>query len=74
MQLLIHLPDTLGKRFQQSVPVRKRSAFISHLLEKALPKESPLYLAALAAENDEFLNSDLALWDETSSDGLDGLQ
>lgn len=75
MQLLVHIPDTLVKRFHQAIPVRKRSAFIRQLLERALPEENDaLYQAALAAEQDEALNADLAIWDEASNDGLDQMK
>lgn len=71
MQLLLHLPDHLGKRFQQTIPVRKRSAYITALLEKSLPKENKALLkAAMAVEKDIALNDDLAIWDETASDSL----
>ena len=75
MQLLVHIPDALVRRFQQAIPVRKRSAFIRQLLEKALPEENnALYQAALAVEQDEALNADMALWDEASNDGLDQMK
>jgi hypothetical protein len=71
MQVLLHLPDHLGKRFQQTVPVRKRSAYITALLEKALPKENrALAKAAMAVEKDIALHDDLSVWDETARDGL----
>jgi hypothetical protein len=74
MQILVHVPDELAMRFRSNIPLRKRSAFISKLLEKALPADNDvLYKAALAVEQDEALNADLAVWDEASSDGLDGL-
>jgi hypothetical protein len=75
MQLLLHIPDTLVKRFHQAVPVRKRSAFIQQLLEQALPDENEaLYQAALAVEQDKALQADMDIWDETIQDGLDGLR
>lgn len=74
MQLLLHLPDDIAKRFQMTIPARKRSAFVRDLLEKYLPKENDeLLKSAMALEADNKINDDLAIWDETSNDGLDDL-
>jgi hypothetical protein len=63
MQLLLHIPDELMQRFKQTVPTRKRSAFVAKLLEQALPLEvDPLYLAALEVERDATLNSEMQEW------------
>jgi metal-responsive CopG/Arc/MetJ family transcriptional regulator len=77
-QLLVRLPDDLLRRFKQIVPARARSAFVRALLEKALPSEDddndPLYLAALAAEQDTVLSGEMAEWDDAMiGDGLDDL-
>jgi len=65
MQLLLHLPNELAERFKQAVPVRQRSGFITKLLEQALPAETdPLYLAALAAEQDKALGAEMRAWRE----------
>ena len=77
-QLLVRLPDELLRRFKRSVPARARSAFVRDLLEKALPSEDddsdPLYLAALAAEQDTRLSGEMTAWEEaTVGDGLDDL-
>ena len=77
-QLLIRLPDDLLRRFKRAVPTRARSAFVRHLLETALPPErddnDPLYLAALALEQDTRLSAEMAEWeDATISDGMDDL-
>jgi hypothetical protein len=65
-QLLLRLPDDLVRRFKQSVPARERSAFVRQLLEHALPPadgdNDPLYLAALAVEQDAALNEEMAEW------------
>lgn len=65
MQLLVHLPDALAKRFKQAVPARQRSAFVAGLLERALPEEDdPLYRIALEAEQDAVLNAEMQEWRE----------
>jgi Arc/MetJ-type ribon-helix-helix transcriptional regulator len=77
-QLLVRLPDDLLRRFKRTVPARSRSAFVRALLEKALPLKvddnDPLYLAALAAEQDTRLSGEMAEWeDATIGDGLNDL-
>ena len=72
-QILLHLPEDLARRFRSAVPARQRSSFVQKLLEEALPQESedPLYLAALAVEEDASLNAEMAEWEEaTVGDGL----
>ena len=75
MQLLVHLPDALAKRFKQAVPARQRSDFVAKLLEKALPvEEDPLYLAALEVERDFALGEEMRQWREgLMADGLRGV-
>ena len=76
-QILLRLPDELARRFQRTVPARRRSAFVQRLLEAALPSqgddEDPLYLAALEVELDERLNLEMSEWDATVGDGLTGM-
>jgi hypothetical protein len=74
-QLLLRLPDDLVRRFKQIVPARERSAFVRQLLEQALPSadsdSDPLYLAALAVEQDTSLGDEMAEWEAgTIGDGL----
>lgn len=74
-QLLLRLPDDLVRRFKRIVPARERSAFVGRLLEHALPSDDsdsdPLYLAALAVEQDTALGEEMAAWEaETINDGL----
>jgi len=74
-ELLIHLPESLVRRFKRNVSVRQRSRFIQRLLEDALPPEDrdddPLYQAALAVEEDETLAAERAEWEvATIADGL----
>ena len=74
-QLLIRLPDDLAARMRQRIAPRQRSAFVQRLIEDALKGETeendPLYLIALAVEQDGAVAEDMATWDETSGDGLD---
>jgi hypothetical protein len=76
MQLLLHLPEGIAKRFKQTVPVRQRSAFIASLLEKALPEESdPLYQIALEVEQDATLDAEMKEWREgLVADGMRGTE
>ena len=74
-QLLLRLPEDLVKRFKQIVPARERSAYVRQLLEQALPSadsdEDPLYLAALAVEQDTALSQEMTEWEaSTIDDGL----
>lgn len=73
-QLLLRLPEDLARRLKRRVPARSRSAFVQALLEQALPPDEgdddPLYLAAMAAEQDERLAGEMADWDATVGDGL----
>lgn len=39
MQILLHIDDTLARRFKEAVPARQRSAYVQKLLEAALPPE-----------------------------------
>jgi hypothetical protein len=75
-QLLLHLPDELVRRLKRNVAPRQRSKFIQDLLEQALPPDGavehdPLYLAALAVEEDELLAAEMAEWEPaTGADGV----
>ncbi len=72
-QLLVRLPEDLVRRLKRRVPARRRSDFLRALLEQALPPDDendPLYQAALAVEQDERLNAEMAEWDATVGDGL----
>ncbi len=71
MQVLLHLPDDLARRFRASVPRNQRSAFVAALLEKALPEQDDaLYRLALEVENDPAMD-EMADWDATAGDGLE---
>ena len=71
-KILISLPDKLAARFRAAIPPRKRSEVIRFLLEKEIMnREKQLYESALAVENDEQLNKEMADWDITTDHGLD---
>jgi hypothetical protein len=76
-QLLLRLPEDLVRRFRQAVPERQRSAFVRGLLERALGAENdddsdPLYLAAVALEQDSRLTAEMTDWETvTVGDGLE---
>lgn len=73
MQICVHLPEELAGRFRATIPARERSAFIADLLRRALPQEDdPLYLIALAVEEDAALGAEMAEWEVTVADGLGG--
>jgi len=73
MHLCIHLPEELAGRFRAVVPAKRRSAFIADLLRQALPEEDDsLYRIALAVEQDAALDDEMADWDATVGDGLEG--
>jgi hypothetical protein len=72
VQILLHLPDDLVRRFRATVPPRQRSSFIAKLLEKALPEQDDaLYQLALEVEQDAQLNEGWTEWDAVVSDGLE---
>jgi metal-responsive CopG/Arc/MetJ family transcriptional regulator len=72
MKVLISLPDELGARMQAVIPTRQRSKIIAALLEEEITRrERALYECALAVEQDEQLNVEMAEWDVTVGDGLE---
>lgn len=74
MQMLFHIPDPLAARFRQVVPARQRSAFVTKLMEQALPEDDdPLYRLALEVERDAALNAEMREWREgLIADGIRG--
>jgi hypothetical protein len=73
MQLLVRLPQELVRRFRRAVAPRQRSKFIERLLIATLPPDEvgdsdPLYRAALAAERDEALATEMAEWEAATID------
>jgi predicted transcriptional regulator len=77
-QVLLRLPDDLVRRFKQVVPARERSTYVRKLLEQSLPPvdgdNDPLFLAALAVEQETGLGNEMAEWETaTIGDGLTDL-
>lgn len=74
MQMLFHIPDALATRFKQRVPAGQRSAYVTKLIEQAMPEdEDPLYLLALEVERDATLNAEMREWREgLIADGIRG--
>jgi hypothetical protein len=72
MKVLISLPDELGARMQAVIPARQRSRVIAELLAAEVERrERQLYECALAVDQDEQLNTQMADWDVTVGDGLE---
>ncbi|MDO4840504.1 MAG: hypothetical protein Q3990_07520 [Desulfovibrionaceae bacterium] len=76
MQMLFHIPGALATRFKQRVPAGQRSAFVTMLIEQAMPEdEDPLYLLALELERDASLDAEMREWREgLIADGMSGLE
>ncbi|WP_298069135.1 hypothetical protein [uncultured Mailhella sp.] len=74
MQMLFRIPDPLAARFKQAVLPRQRSAFVTKLIEQALPEDDdPLYLLALEVERDATLNAEMSEWRQgLIADGIRG--
>lgn len=63
MQMLFHIPDSIAERFKQAIPAKQRSAFITRLMEQALPEnEDPLFLIAQEVERDAALEAEMREW------------
>ncbi len=70
-KLLVCMPDLTMSRLRALVPDRKRSKFISELVDRELDtREQALYECALRVENDQALNAEMAEWEGTVGDGL----
>lgn len=71
-KVLISIPEQLVTRLRASIPARKRSEVIVHLLEKEIEKrEKKLYECALEVEKDKALNQEMTEWEvNTLQDGL----
>ena len=74
MQMHFHIHDPMAARFRQAVPPRQRSAFVTKLMEQALPEDDdPLYQLALEVERDAALNAEMREWREgLIADGIRG--
>jgi hypothetical protein len=65
------LPEEVVTALNHLVPTDQRDVFVANLLREALARqEQELYECALAVEQDEELNAEMAEWDVTIGDGL----
>lgn len=73
VQVLIHLPTEVAKRFRNAIPARQRSKFVRKLLEENLPNvDEHMYELALQAEAFDRANpEEVSELDATLMDGLD---
>ncbi|MGO8761593.1 MAG: hypothetical protein ACLP2P_09725 [Desulfobaccales bacterium] len=72
MKVLISLSDELYTRMQAVIPSRQRSKVVGDLLEEEVRRrERELYECALAVEQDEQLQAEMADWDVTVGDGIE---
>lgn len=63
MRVTISLPDALARRFQATVPPRRRSSTLARLLEAELSRrEGELARACEAANADSFLAEEIEEW------------
>ena len=70
-KVLVSLPDDLARRMLVVIPNRQRSKVVAALLEKEIEqREQALYRCACDVEADEALNTEMAEWEVTSSDGI----
>ena len=72
MKVLVSLPDELYTRMQAVIPSRQRSKVVAELLEEEVGRrERELYECALAVEEDEQLQAEMADWDVTVAEGIE---
>jgi hypothetical protein len=72
VKVLVSLSDELYARMQAVIPPRQRSKVVGDLLEEEVRRrERELYECALAVEQDEQLQAEMADWDVTVGDGIE---
>jgi hypothetical protein len=72
VKVLVSLSDELYARMQTVIPPRQRSKVVADLLEEEVRRrERELYDCALAVEQDEQLQAEMADWDVTVGDGIE---
>jgi hypothetical protein len=72
VKVLVSLSDELYTRMQAVIPPRQRSKVVGDLLEEEVRRrERELYECALAVEQDEQLQAEMADWDVTVGDGIE---
>jgi len=70
-KVLISLPDQLVLRMRAAIPRCQLSNIITRLIEQEVEaRERKLYECALAVENNQALNEEMADWGITLTDGL----
>jgi predicted phosphoribosyltransferase len=72
MKVLVSVSDELFARMQAVIPPRQRSKVVAELLEAEVRRrEQELFECALAVEQDEQLQAEMAEWDVTVDDGIE---
>jgi hypothetical protein len=72
LKVLFSLSDSLYARMKAVIPARQRSKVVADLLEEEIRRrEQELYECALAVEQDEQLQVEMAEWDVTVGDGIE---
>jgi hypothetical protein len=72
VKVLLSLSDELYSRMQAVIPPRQRSKVVAGLIEEEIQKrEQALYECALAVEQDQQLQEEMAEWDVTVDDGIE---
>jgi hypothetical protein len=72
MKVLVSLSDELYARMKAVIPPGQRSKVMVGLLEEEVHRrEQKLYECALAVEQDEQLQTEMADWDGTVGDGIE---
>ena len=72
MKVLVSLSNDLYARMKAVIPPRQRSKVVADLLEKEVRRrEQKLYESALAVEQDEQLQAEMAEWEVTVGDGIE---
>jgi hypothetical protein len=72
VKVLVSLSDELYARMQAVIPPRQRSKVVGNLLEEEVRRrEREFYECALAVEQDEQLQAEMADWDITVGDGIE---
>jgi hypothetical protein len=72
VKVLVSVSDELYARMQAMIPARQRSKVVARLLEEEVRRrEQELYECALAVEQDDQLQAEMADWDVTIGDGIE---
>jgi hypothetical protein len=72
MKVLVSVSAELYARMQAVIPSRQRSKVVAALLEEEISRrERELYEGALAVEQNDQLQAEMAEWDVTVGDGIE---